>query len=953
MAANRPEVDIVVDGTELKDPINNQTFIQNLYKNRGLWESREGFGTIAEINGMLNALDCSGSAGGSLSADKVYGLEECLGAYAFQTEFGHDQIISIFYARSNTGNIYNSESDKVYHYVVVIYDATTNNYWFETLYKHTGEQTEPLQVSAYYKGYYETRNYGTEFQGTELAKPLNFFFRDYLGKLYFGNKQGIWVYNPASFIDNRYKQVNYINIRNELNDQQSNHYSETSLITPIVFVDGLFAEDQAYSYISGNDVFDYVDIDTINGRLIYAAGKTIYFSDIGNPNAVIGQNSFTFWEMTGNITAIQYLNDNIIVWSASQTFLYQPSQGVLLSAGRAIRIHDEIGCLSPNAVLFRENVVYWVDANGVYVTTNGLQLEELSGPIKRFFQYETINPLIHYFTQNGFADPNTGSPDFVYRAEKNFTNIHLDYDQINEQLFVVFPMLDIAWVYKNGWYLWNFSTIVESETDPETEIITYKTGRKVQCDKPWFSSTQTKTHIVGGKREYDMYCVGGNGETGYVETNVGTYTSFRIFEWKRGGAQDGSTYDYIEGRRFAGFYRQLRTKNQMTIQPSITTYFDPVERFGGWLNADKADFYYEADDMWLLPIRIKPDQVSAFATTNGIKRYQLSFIIDRTRWRPVYWDNNVGNSIYFILPTERCDDYTGYSPNAPAALSGVTFDLASGLITIKFDVAAVAAGNLSQGWINIRGQNKHDLIYIPLQKVNRNRNALGVGIKPPTTNIITQLVSSTFLSTNAMGTDVTITDGDVFDWNPGWFQYVSEEERTQGIDWVYKSAQIGMEDTAQLKARGSYSLISTTGEGEQITPWYLGVWNSVAGSDYKDYVSQNIDFVGQPAVREDLFAINNIDPVRTRYENILGLKERYFADNLPAGAIYGDATAPSTGNYYVDTQEVDTIATSDSVRGESVSYTFFGFLQDKANKLLIRNIKIALQAVAGRRRRGR
>ena len=949
MAANRPEVDIVVDGTELKDPYNNQPFIQNLYKLRGLWESREGFGTIAEINGQLNALDCSST---SSSHEKTYGLEECLGAYAWTTEFGNDQIISIFIARSNVGNIYTDQSDKIYHYVVCIYDATTNNYWYETLYKHTGEQTEPLQVSAYYKGYYETRNYGTEFQGTTLAKPLNFFFKEYLGKLYFGCKQGVWVYNPSSFIDNRYKQVNYVNIRNELNDQQSNHYSETGLITPIVFTDGLFAQDQAYTYINNGDIYDFVDIDSINGRLVYAAGNTIYFSDIGIPNAIIGSNSFTFWEMSGNITAIKYINDSILVWSSSQTFLYQPSQGVLLSGGRAIRIHDEIGALSHDAVLFRENIIYWADTNGVYITGNGLELKEISNPIKRFFQYETINPLVHYFTNSGFADPNTGSPDFVYRAQANLTSIHLDYDQVNEQLFVVFPMLDIAWVYKDGWYLWNFSSIVESETDPETEITTYKTGRKVQCDKPWFASTQTKTYIVGGKRTYDMYCVSGNA-LGYSEVEVGKYTSFRIFEWKRGGAQDGSTYDYIEGRRFAGFYRKLRAKSFITIQPSITTYFDPVERFGGWLNRDKSSFYYEQDDMWLLPIRIKPDQVSTFDTTNGIKKYEISFYIDKTRWLPQYWNNTANNSIYFILPTERCSDYAGYAPSAPVATAGVTFDTFTGLITIKFDASIIPAGNLSQPWINIRGQNKHDLIYIPLRKVNRD-SSLMVGTKNPTTNIVTAVVTTSYLSTDGAGTDQTITEGNVYDWNPGWFQYVTEKERTQGIDWVYKSSQIGMEDTAQLKARGSYSLISSTGEGQQITPWLYGVWNSVAGSDYKDYVSQNIDFVGQAAVRPDLVAIEKHHPVRTRFQtNFQTLAYRYFTDNLPFGAVYGDTTNPSTGNYYVDTQEVDTISTSDSVRGESVSYTFFGFLQDKANKLLIRNIKVALQAVAGRRRRGR
>ena len=104
MAANRPEVDIIEAGMELKDPYNNQTFIQNLYKNRAIWESREGLGTVAEINGQLNALDLKPGRS-SETLDLVFGLEKCLGTYAFRTEFGHDQIVSIFYSRNTTTNV--------------------------------------------------------------------------------------------------------------------------------------------------------------------------------------------------------------------------------------------------------------------------------------------------------------------------------------------------------------------------------------------------------------------------------------------------------------------------------------------------------------------------------------------------------------------------------------------------------------------------------------------------------------------------------------------------------------------------------------------------------------------------------------------------------------------------------------------------------------------------------
>jgi len=949
MAANRPEVDIIEAGMELKDPYNNQTFIQNLYKNRAIWESREGFGTVAEINGQLNALDLKPGRS-SETLDLVFGLEKCLGTYAFRTEFGHDQIVSIFYSRNTTTNYYSEASDKVYNYTVVIYDATTNNYWYETLYRHTADQTEVLQVSPYYRGYYETRNYGSEYMSPTLAKPLPFFFKDYLGVLYFGNAQGVWVYNPTAFIDNRYKQVNIVNNRDELNDQQSNHYGETGLITPIIFVDGTFAVDNAYTYIQDGDISNFVDLEAFEGRIIYAAGKTLYFSDVGQANSIIGANAFTFHEMNGNISAIQQINGAICVWSESQTFLYQPSQGILQSGGRPVRVHDEVGCINAQCVLFRENVVYWMDTNGVYVTTNGLELQDIGLPIKRFFQYETINPFIHYFTNNGFAGPSSQqAPDFLMRAEGNFDSVHLDYDQVNEQLFVVFPLLNMAWVFKGGWYLWTFNSIVDSSYDEETESYTYLVNNKTQVSFPIFASTQTKTFIVGGKKETSMYYTTGNGNIGYTEHEVGAYSSFRIFEWKRGGAQDGSTYDYIEGRRFAGFYRRLVRPEEASSM--INWYFDPAERYGGYLNVDKDALYEQNDDVWLLPIRLSVETPSQPSWTH-IKSYSLSFHIDKTRWLPFGWDGAVDDAMYFILPTERSSGYLGFTPGGPAApTSECSYDPVEGLITIKWDASVVPANNLSNpNGIYFYGRNKHDMIYIPLRKVNRDSTLL-IGQKNPTTNIVTDIVDRTIIVTDGI-TDTTISDAFAYDWQPGWFQFVTPEERTQGIDWCYKSKQIGIEGESQIKARGSYSLISTTGVGEQITPWFYGIWNSVAGSDYKDYVSQEVDFVGSDIVRQDLVNIANVEPIRTRIKSVpFGMTTKTFDNVFPI--TYGDAADPNEGNYYVDTQEVDTIVTSDSVRGETVSYTFFGFMQDKANKLLIRNVKVALQEVAGRRRRGR
>ena len=75
-------------------------------------------------------------------------------------------------------------------------------------------------------------------------------------------------------------------------------------------------------------------------------------------------------------------------------------------------------------------------------------------------------------------------------------------------------------------------------------------------------------------------------------------------------------------------------------------------------------------------------------------------------------------------------------------------------------------------------------------------------------------------------------------------------------------------------------------------------------------------------------------------------------DTTGAPAIPG-GTVVLNNAYLIDDQELDTIATSDSVRGESVSYMFFGFMRDIAMSLKIPSLKAVIESVGSRRRRGR
>ena len=89
MAAPREEIDIIKEGMQLQDPYNNQVFIQNLYKNRCLYETRDGFGTLMEFNAPLTARDIDSPH------NSEFGLRKHLGSFSFTTSFGHDQIMHL------------------------------------------------------------------------------------------------------------------------------------------------------------------------------------------------------------------------------------------------------------------------------------------------------------------------------------------------------------------------------------------------------------------------------------------------------------------------------------------------------------------------------------------------------------------------------------------------------------------------------------------------------------------------------------------------------------------------------------------------------------------------------------------------------------------------------------------------------------------------------------------
>jgi hypothetical protein len=675
MASTRSTSEIIPQGMITTDPVNKFSYIQNLYKNKGeFWESRDGFGTIARFNCSVSPIPWVNNTD-NIPRVVGSGYKSHLGSYLIRTKFGHDQIVSVFqctgYITGDNPNYptdptrANKKADYVPFYAVSIFDTTTNNRYETILHSHTAESRKQSDLGvgrynndAYLHAFYETRadTPGT-FQRIILAEPSEFWFHEYQDRLFFGSKDcPTYVYDPVILfqVDGKFLK-NTLN-QSEINDAVSNPVGEQNIITPLALKDGPLAD--GFSYIQQADIPKFVDATTVANRVVYAAGKTLYFADVNIPNSIIGDETFTL-DLEDDITCIENWNNNIIVWTNFEMQLYQPSlTSQLMSLGSAVKVSNKVGCINPKCAIAIDDGVYWADSNGIYFTKNGLGFSELSETIGLFFTDFITSPVSKFFIQNGGVD-NTAEPGNYEYSYKNSTRLsHIIYDQKYQQLIFVVPELSIAWVLKKGWYLWNFQTDAKELN---------KVDAQSKLDPVYLLTRDEEIYMVGAEQSNTIQqAVYDEATEQDVKHTVAQNTSFALLEWKRGGAVDGSfkPNSTLEDWRQTHGYQEMNGVNASTADVKI--YCDKIVRKTGRI----ADVNASApenidiglnDDVYLLPIRITPLD----ADIRNIYQLELDIIFDDDNWTPVTF--TASTNIVALLPTRRSANWEGWGIGTPAA----------------------------------------------------------------------------------------------------------------------------------------------------------------------------------------------------------------------------------------------------------------------------------------------
>ena len=956
MATKAQEVQVLRDGIQANAPTPG-SFALNMLHSNNCWQVREGFGQVTQFDTEMSAIFHG-------YTNSEWGFSKHLGSHLIKTGFGNLQMLSVFLAKvisseaggPNLASVYSPLKDI---YIASVYDLTTNERFEVPLYPHTSQTA----VSASYRDSVSTTlgartsvdvassglqdllpQYQTckseSYESWVQAEDEFFYFKEFADVLYFGNSYtGTWAYLPASFNGTRKTFIDKFNLRD-----YAYPYGESSMITPVVLSPGINVD--AYEYFRTADMPNAVDVAVVSGRMVYAEGNTVFFSDPFYPNAIVGDNYVDVPSEEG-ITAIAEHNSNLVIFTANETWLYQPSVGDLASGGRITRVSDTVGCVGPNAKCRMGAALVWVDTSGVYQTTSGLNMSRLSDDVLPFFEREGMtNPLTSYFVDHGKADPSAREqPTTTLRFKPE--GVKCTYVASMNMLSICVPDLSGALVLSNGkWSWWTFESMVAQSGGSAV------VGVSQNLPAPWVLNYQDDIFAVAGPDVQALTDEAVNPVSGSDINFDVTSRSFFIMEYGRGGSIDRSVSDE-DDRKITGYGAYTPGAGTGATPLGGLYLHDPIKVPVGYVFPSGVTTA-TTDDYILVLFSIVLSQ------SMDVDTIEIDLAFDNTHWKPVF--NHATNStVDFLLPTERLASAAGWATSG-SHLGKVQVFSDSGMTTadqdgkflkVKWDYVSTS-GYQHAPHMNLNVLRDNRLIYVPFKRISAkaDENTSGMGW-----SLLTTMGTTHFTVTDdTAGT--TIRPGvNIFNrWSLATTSVRKEDSVAQPVDWAYKSTNVGLEGGNELKMRGLWAnlLSHGTGTDKLDSVWPYGTFNTLVGSDRKEWMTQVIDATPAQAAVEQAVGTNTL---RTRVQKADGaLVDKVFQSGGTSIVwankdVAGSATAD--GTVLIGDEDTSDIAVSMSVKGQSFSVMNFGFIMNRAEKLWLEGVKAVFRVVGGRRRRGR
>lgn len=968
MAIAGQEVELLGVGTEDVAPTHG-AFALNMVFQSEAWRVRSGFGTVSELDTTLSMNIGTGE----------FGYRKHMGSRLIMTSFGHEQVVSVFYGECNTSN--SGDNTRISPlYLVSIYDLTTDTRWEEPLYRHTGELDPDTQTPDFQYGHYDSdKDFDHQRWVNGNSEDYFYFAESNLNAdtdvLFFGTKAaGLWCYMPGIIRKSTHKFVDAVN-----QHAYSSPRAESSMIIPVTLVVPEDQTGQSYQYFRHDEVTGINVVARFGKRLVYALDRAILFSDMGGPARIITDN-YIIIPSEYSITALADVAGQLLIFTSNETFVYQPSTGDLASNGRLIPVSDTVGCVGPSAMAEADGMLFFVDSNGVYAYSGNLEVKLASGDIDDFFAGSISNPLSSYFSYSGYTPMQTEQPHTSMYFKPN--GVNAIYSPSLRALLITIPEQNITLCLAGSrWSVWSYTSSVyyaavsggggSTVTSSYPGIMSSTDNPNGYITEPWLATSQDDLFLVGSTSVQsltDELQITWTGSAVDVDDDVKP-CSYYLLRYGRGGGIDRSIRD--EDDRF------IAGKYITRIFPNI-----PVTAFYAdkWLPVPKGFLFpngYVVTDyssVWLVPISLVPSPGNL--TGNFfIEQFRLRLRFDNTKWQPVCEGANQSSPtnafVDFLLPSERISSAAGYFTAIGSVMADSqqvqVYNTIGVNIFSGYEIRVEWNGLGKVGWthndaMNLNPAVRNPIIYLPMRLKSPASNVSGMAMWPPTTSASGNDGENhpcPFVLSHAVGegySHYTTSSAGMFVWE----QWVTGSRRAhdsvaQPVDWAFKSPRIGTGEQGQ-KARGLWTRILSHGKGTVADwlqqGWLYGLFNIAVASEEKGWLTQvmDVDATNHTVAYEEYRSKTTL---RTHVADSGTLYTKTFG---AAGNKWGDPDRDNAtdGTTLVDDEAVETMSTSLSVKGRSFTYLLFGFIQNRAQVIVLESSKALVRLTGGgRRRRGR
>ena len=993
-------VDILKPGMSPSLPDRGVPWIQNLTRVDGAWETRPGWGVLCQFDTRLSAGKYF-----DVEPDRRSGLERHLGSHLInETSFGHKQVVSVWRASVSTNNM-TFATGYGYHvtqyrkvYVVIIYDLTTDEKWEEVLHLHTSQE-EGLLFRRH--GQFETSigqggrphdrqklvdagvnegQYASEFNDDRAEY---FFFAevpstDAAPRLIFGSERaGAWVYCPSDFKASEYDyRERWQQTQNEATCDWRDPYSESPVIHPLRVTNGDFFDDgKGLTYVT-QAVFGTPQAACVLGeRVCYASGNILFFSDPENPAAISANN---FQAFPDKIVAVAQTLGNLLVWTDSATYYYNPAVGSatgLISGGTVTTVSSNVGILSSNCWVNVDGAVFWLDRTGIWKNFGNVTASKVSDELDAFFVYEGLsNPLTSFYTASG---ANAFGPDDPPRTFYNwnadvFDGCNVAHNPSEKRIFFNVPKLDLCFVLQpDGWHVWSNESVVS--VDPDRPPFGLAPTVRAQRNLPfgWYlCDDDREVYMVSGptRQQWDNDTVNGGL---FPSTESQQLASGLLCRLGRGGGVDRTVGHTKEDRRRAvGEYVHEFT-NEVPAQPAEFrdtgyVYFDkvripPVGRTFNWtalppffppVTVGPLDAAVE------LPIKLVPSSELHATRDRNIVQGNIVFKFDNIHWKPyINANNSLGNTneAVFNLPPERLGAVAGFFlGSADTGLNqGVYVTNNAGAADPNGNTIHILFNGTPGGWANAPEFNftprfKNELLSLYFRRIAPG-DCWDLGIQVVRATFVRVLPAVPYNVAARVWKDHTPPDN---------LTLQPDTKNFQAVDWTYSGQRIDGPNDMALKLRGIDTVLQSSGFGAALVgkdwqAWPVRLFNAIFSTNYKQFAAQFVD-----ELQSSPKAVVNFlkTTLRSRVQTVSpvpGPQVLVPPTWNQAGIKWGDATAAGNGDFQIGDGPQDRVRASADVKGEGVAVQLFGHVMGAAERIRIVSAAAAVRITGGLRRRGR